>query len=132
MNLESDGCDQRNPADDGKSIGGATERRMSETLEPFFIMPESLVSSDRQDHEPNRNEDNGFDKRPQAPATPLGQELSSHIIECIYGLPGFSASMHGLARYWHAAGPPTHKAAIRNSNSFLSLGKSFNRLPENS
>jgi len=65
MNLESDGCDQRNPADDGKSIGSATERRMSETLDPFFIVPESLVSSDRQDHEPNRNKDNGFDKRPQ-------------------------------------------------------------------
>jgi hypothetical protein len=62
---------------------------MSETLEPFFIVPESLVSSDRQDHEPNRNKDNGFDKRPQASATPLGQELSSHIIEYIYGLPGF-------------------------------------------
>jgi len=82
MKLESDGCDQRNPADDGKSIGSATERRMSETLEPFFIMPESLVPSDRQDHKPNRNKDNRFDKHPQAPATPLGPEISSHIIEC--------------------------------------------------
>jgi hypothetical protein len=62
---------------------------MSETLDRFFIVPENLVLSDRQNHEPNRNKDNGFDKRPQAPATPLGQELSSHIIECIYGLPGF-------------------------------------------
>jgi hypothetical protein len=97
LNLESDGCDQRNPADDGKSIGSATERRMSVTLEPFFIVPESLVSSERQDHEPNQNKDNGFAKRLQAPATPLGQELSSHIIECIYGLPGFTGSAAAIS-----------------------------------